>query len=80
MSLLQTEIFSAAEKCLAWASERQAVLARNIANISTPGFQAMDSPSFQQVMSGTTGIQPARTAPNHLVGTIDPGMTARPLR
>jgi flagellar basal-body rod protein FlgB len=78
MSLFQTEIFAAAEKRLAWAGERQAVLARNIANISTPGFQASDSPDFRQVLAGSTGVQPIRTAANHLAGTIDPGMTNRP--
>jgi flagellar basal-body rod protein FlgB len=77
MSPLQPQIFDLAEKRLAWASERQAVLARNIANISTPGFQAMDSPDFQKVLSGTLGVQPVRTDPNHMAGTIDPGMTAR---
>jgi flagellar basal-body rod protein FlgB len=80
MSPSQPDIFTVAEKRLAWASERQAVLARNIANLSTPGFQAMDSPAFQQVMAGTLGVQPVRTAPNHLAGTIDPGMTTRPVR
>ena len=77
MSIFQANIFSAAESRLAWASERQAVLARNIANISTPGFQAMDTAGFQQVLNGAVGVQPVRTAPNHLEGTIDPGMTAR---
>lgn len=78
MSPFQPELFSVAEKRLAWAAERQAVLARNIANLSTPGFRAMDSPDFGQVLSGTTGVQPIRTAPNHLAGTIDPGMSGRP--
>jgi flagellar basal-body rod protein FlgB len=77
MSLTQTEIFSAAEQRLAWTSERQAVLARNIANLSTPGFQAKDMPNFQLTLAGATGVQPARTDPNHMAGTIDPGTTAR---
>jgi flagellar basal-body rod protein FlgB len=79
MSPSQPDIFTLAEKRLAWAGEREAVLARNIANLSTPGFQAMDTPAFQQVMAGTLGVQPVRTAPNHLAGTVDPGMTARPV-
>ena len=79
MALFQTELFSAAEKRLAWASERQTVLARNIANLSTPGFQAKDAPDFKHVLNGATGIQPVRTAVNHLAGTIDPGMSARPV-
>jgi flagellar basal-body rod protein FlgB len=79
MVLLQPEIFNIAEKRLAWASERQSVLARNIANLSTPGFQAADSPNFQQVLNGSIGVQLEQTVPNHLAGTIDPGMTARPV-
>jgi flagellar basal-body rod protein FlgB len=80
MSSLQPQLFDMAEKRLAWASERQAVLARNIANASTPGFQAMDAPDFKHVLSGTTGVQLAQTAPNHLAGTVDNGMTGHPVR
>ncbi len=80
MSLLQTDIFRLAEQRLAWTGERQAVLAGNIANLSTPGYQAKDLPDFQKTLAGATaGIQPVRTAPNHLAGTVDPGMAARPL-
>jgi flagellar basal-body rod protein FlgB len=79
MSSLQPQIFDLAEKRLAWASERQAVLARNIANVSTPGFQATDVPDFQKVLGGAVGIQPVRTDPGHMAGTIDPGMAIRPI-
>jgi flagellar basal-body rod protein FlgB len=77
MSALRTDIFSIAEQRLAWTSQRQAVLAQNIANVSTPGYQAKDMPDFQQMLSGTTGVQPVRTDPKHLGGTIDPGSTTR---
>jgi flagellar basal-body rod protein FlgB len=77
MSPLPPQIFDLAEKRLAWASERQAVLARNIANLSTPNFQAADLPNFQQVLGGTLSVQPVRTDPNHMEGTIDPGMQTR---
>jgi flagellar basal-body rod protein FlgB len=80
MSSLQPQIFDIAEKRLAWASERQAVLARNIANLSTPGFQAMDSADFQKVLTGTTSVQLMQTASNHLPGTINPGMNAGAIR
>jgi flagellar basal-body rod protein FlgB len=79
MSPLQPQIFDLAQKRLAWTSERQAVLARNIANLSTPGFQAMDTPDFQKVLGGAVGVQPVRTDPGHMAGTIDPGMAARPI-
>jgi flagellar basal-body rod protein FlgB len=77
MTPLQPQIFDLAEKRLAWTSERQSVLARNIANLSTPGFQAADLPNFQQVLGGTLSVQPVRTDASHLAGTIDPGMQTR---
>jgi flagellar basal-body rod protein FlgB len=80
MSSIPTDIFSLAEKRLAWAGERQTLLARNIANLDTPGFQALDSRDFRRMLSGAAGVQPVRTAPNHLTGTVDPGMTSRPER
>jgi flagellar basal-body rod protein FlgB len=79
MSPSQTDIFRLAEQRLVWTGERQAVLAGNIANLATPGYQAKDLPDFQQTLNGAVrGIQPVRTAPNHLGGTIDPGMAIRP--
>jgi flagellar basal-body rod protein FlgB len=77
MSPFQPQIFDLAEKRLSWTSERQAVLARNIANLSTPRFQATDLPNFQQVLGGTLSVQPVRTDPGHMDGTIDPGMHTR---
>jgi flagellar basal-body rod protein FlgB len=79
MSQLQTGIFSVAEKRLAWASERQAVLARNIANVSTPGFKAADSPDFEQMLTGVIGLQPVRTSTSHMGGTVDPSTSERPV-
>ena len=54
------------------------MLARNIANTDTPGFQAKDLPDFRQALAGSTGVQLVRTEVNHLSGTIDPGMANRP--
>ena len=80
MNPVSMDVFTAAERRLAWTSERQAVLARNIANVDTPGFQAMDARDFRQALAGSTGVQPARTMVNHLAGTIDPGLANRPSR
>ena len=76
MSLSQPDIFDAAERRLAWTSERQVVLARDIANLSTPGFQAEDVTPFEKFLSGSVGVQIARTAPNHLEGTAGTGLSA----
>ena len=80
MNPLSVDVFTAAERRLAWTSERQAVLARNIANIDTPGFQASDSRDFRATLAGAAGVQPARTQPTHLAGTVDPGLSGRPSR
>jgi flagellar basal-body rod protein FlgB len=80
MTLLQPELFDAAERRLNWASERQSLLAQNIANLATPGFQAADERDFRELLGGSTGVQPWRTAPNHMAGTVDPGTTSRPTR
>ena len=74
-----TDLFAAAAKRLSWASDRQAVLARNLANIDTPGFQARDARDFQTTLAGSWSMRPARTAPNHMGGTIESGlaMTSR---
>lgn len=65
-------IFDLASKRMAWASQRQAVLAKNIANANTPRFQPSDVPDFARTLSGTIQVAPVRTQPNHLNGT-DPG-------
>jgi flagellar basal-body rod protein FlgB len=58
-----------AEQRLAWADRRQAVLARNIANVNTPGFKPHDLQSFAATLDGATVVAPVRTQPNHLAGT-----------
>ena len=72
MSSFSTNVFDLAERRLAWTSERQAVLARDLANLSTPGFQSADIAPFKDVLAGTTSIQIARTEANHMEGTVDP--------
>ncbi len=62
-------IFDLAQKRMAWASQRQAVLARNIANANTPRFQPSDVPDFAKTLSRSAGVEPVRTQPNHLNGT-----------
>lgn len=63
-------LFSLAEKRLAWTAQRQGVLAANIANANTPGYQARDIQSFAKVLSGYAPVQPVRTQVDHLQGTL----------
>ncbi len=67
-------LFDLAEKRLAWVDRRQQLLAQNVANANTPGFQARDVPSFDAVLAGTQpGVAPAQTDPRHLAGTLPGG-------
>ena len=62
-------IFDLAERRLAWAHRRQAVLAQNIANANTPGFKPHDLQPFSRALGNATAVGPVRTQPNHLAGT-----------
>ncbi|HBK05795.1 MAG TPA: flagellar biosynthesis protein FlgB [Acetobacteraceae bacterium] len=66
-------LFALAEKRLAWTAQRQSVLAANIANANTPGFQARDIEPFAKVLSGYSAVQPARTQSGHMEGTLPTG-------
>ncbi|MBE7157984.1 MAG: flagellar biosynthesis protein FlgB, partial [Rhodospirillales bacterium] len=57
-----------------WTASRQGVLASNIANANTPGYQPRDVQSFQSLLAGQTGLEPARTQSGHLSGTLGSGL------
>ena len=65
MDLLSTGIFELAERRLAWADERQQVLAQNVANANTPGYEPRDLPPFQSVL-GELSASLTETNPLHL--------------
>lgn len=48
-----------------WLSVRQAVIADNVANANTPGFEALDVRPFAEVLDNTQ-LQLATTNPAHL--------------
>ena len=67
-----------AEQRMVWADQRQAVLAQNIANANTPGYQPHDLRPFAEALSNAGAVVPVRTNPSHLAGTIStqaPGET-----
>jgi flagellar basal-body rod protein FlgB len=82
MDQTQIGLFDLAERRLAWADRRQAVLAQNIANTNTPGYRPRDLKPFAAMLSGAGAIAPVRTQPNHISavsGDRAPGETeARP--
>ncbi len=69
-------LFDLAEKRLLWTAQRQSVLAANIANANTPRFQARDVESFASVLSGSEPVEPVRTQPSHLAGTVQTGLAS----
>ncbi|MBN8875708.1 MAG: flagellar biosynthesis protein FlgB [Rhodospirillales bacterium] len=64
-------LFETAAQRLRWAEQRQGVLARNIANVSTPGFEPQDLRPFAQALKQATSVAPARTSPQHLAGLLE---------
>ncbi len=75
-------LFDLAERRLAWADQRQAVLAQNVANANTPGWQPRDVAPFAATMADQASFDLTRTDPGHLAGTSDAGIlgakTVRP--
>jgi len=61
-----------AERRLAWVDQRQKLLAHNVANASTPGFQPRDASPFAAALAGPAGVL-ARTDAGHLGGSSDAG-------
>jgi flagellar basal-body rod protein FlgB len=72
MDLSSFAVFQTVRQRLDWTSERQSVLAQNIANADTPGYRARDVEDFASVMARTRGpgdLAPMRTHPAHLSGS-----------
>lgn len=69
-------LFRLAEQRLTWVDQRQRLLAQNVANASTPGFQPRDLSSFAATLAGQ-GASLSHTSPAHLDG---PGSQAASFR
>lgn len=50
-----------------WLSQRQSVIAVNIANANTPGFKAKDLSSFEDVMQASTSLPLSATNEHHII-------------
>ena len=60
-------LFRLAERRLAWVDQRQALLAQNVANANTPGYQPRDVAPFAAALA-QQGAALSRTDPRHLAG------------
>lgn len=72
MDAKPVSLFDLAEQRLAWANQRQAVLAENIANANTPGYRPRDLQPFAATLAHAQSVVPVRTRSNHLTGTAAP--------
>ena len=82
MDFSQIPLFQAITKKMGWLSQRQQVLARNIANVNTPGFKPKDikAPNFDALMRGKeTGNRPQSGGAVPLVATHPAHFGASPL-
>ena len=74
MDLNSIPLFKAMAQHLAWLSQRQKVLAQNVANADTPNYRPSDLKplSFAELVGKTTGtLQLAATEPGHMTGFAD---------
>ena len=65
-------LFRLAERRLGWVDQRQRLLAQNVANANTPGYQSRDLAPFAAALSGQALTQ---TSPLHMAAgrAADPG-------
>jgi flagellar basal-body rod protein FlgB len=73
MDLANLPLFSAITRKMSWLTNRQRVLAENVANVDTPQYKATDLRplDFRSELAQLQGrLQPATTDPAHLAGTI----------
>ena len=70
MDLSQYSLFSLAARRLDYLTQRQTVLAQNVANADTPGYQPHDLEPFERVLSSQQqgGATLVATHPQHFSG------------
>jgi flagellar basal-body rod protein FlgB len=70
MPISSIPIFSMLRTRMQWHQERQRLLAENVANADTPGFQPRDlaPPKFDQQAPLAAGVTLVRTSAAHLAG------------
>jgi flagellar basal-body rod protein FlgB len=70
MDATQIPLFSLADRRLGYLNERQMLLAKDIANASTPGWRDQDLKGFDATLSAlSAAAEPVQTNPLHLSGT-----------
>ena len=78
MNLSTLNVFRLATMKMGWLSERQGVLAQNIANADTPDYRAKDlkAPSFSKIISNGNpnpnhNVKMVQTAKGHMIAPVN---------
>ena len=81
MGLLNTELMGLLVQKMSYLNQRQAVLAENVANANTPGYQGKDLPEFNfESMVKNGSLQLVTTHPNDIVPASMSGVNAKTIR
>jgi len=81
MDLSQVPLFSVLVKRMAWLTDRQSVLAENVANADTPGYVARDlrPEDFRKLLApASSQVTLATTQPGHIASARDIMSSAEP--
>ena len=76
MDLRSIPLFEAITRRMSWLSDRQTVLAENVANANTPGYNEKDlkEPDFKALLGGTSSaVHLVATQPGHFTLPADGG-------
>jgi flagellar basal-body rod protein FlgB len=73
MDLGAFDLFKGIAAKMAWLTQRQNVIAQNIANVDTPRYQAMDLAPFDFKSTLKQKLTPERTSPMHLASAESAG-------
>lgn len=65
----QLELLRLADAMARHASDRQSVIARNVANADTPGYRSRDLPDFSDIYSASSSKEMRATRSGHLMQT-----------
>lgn len=66
MDVASTDLFNLLDRRLAWIDQRQQVLAQNIANADTPGYQRADIAPFTAALDNAANLLPRTTSASDL--------------
>lgn len=74
MDLFKIPLLQRMTERMAWLGAREKVLAQNIANSDTPDYQPKDVVplDFEDHLQKLAPVEPMRTDPKHILGTIPP--------